>query len=172
MQSLRWNTADDSYSRTNFLNSETKIYYILSWIFVQRHKTVTSSQSLGNSSYLMFIVCFSSCVVEVPWRRWWEQCIILLSCSGNSYSRYMLGQGYETMCVPDFNVTINWKKVKFYQFIRSFLSELNGEETWKCRRFKFVPNNFFLTQEKLETDVRLYFMLLLETVIQIALSAY
>lgn len=106
-QHLSWNTTDN-YSRTNFLNSETTNYYNLSWIFVQRHETPTSLQSLGTSSYLMFFVCFSSCIAEVPWRRWWEQRIILLPYSGNSYSRHMLGQGYEIICVPDINVTINW----------------------------------------------------------------
>lgn len=54
----------------------------------------------------------------------------------------------------------------------SLFLELNGEEIQKCRRFKFVPSNFLLTEPKLLTAVRLCFILLLETVIHIALSAY
>lgn len=54
----------------------------------------------------------------------------------------------------------------------SLLLELNEEEIHNCRRFKFVPNNFFLTKPKLLTAVRFSFTLLLEPVIQIALSAY
>lgn len=51
--------------------------------------------------------------------------------------------------------------------------ERNGEEVWwKGRMFEFVPNNFFLAKPKLLSAVRLSFILLLETVIQIALSAY
>lgn len=50
--------------------------------------------------------------------------------------------------------------------------ERNGEEIRKGRMFEFVPNNFFLAKPKLLSAVRLSFILLLETVIQIALSAY
>lgn len=61
---LRWNTAD-SYSRTNFLNSEPTIYHILSSEFVLRLKTAASLRSLGTASYLLLIVCFSSCTADV-----------------------------------------------------------------------------------------------------------
>lgn len=51
-------------------------------------------------------------------------------------------------------------------------SEQHREEIRKCRRFRFVLNNFLLTGPKLLSAVRLCFILLLENVIQIALFAY
>ena len=78
-----------------------------------------------------------------------------------------IGFGNKNMCLQKKNPKENQTKTR-----RSLFLELNGEEIWKCRRFKFVPNNFCLTKPKLLTAVRLCFILLLETVIQIALSAY
>lgn len=86
---LSWH-GDISY--WHFLNSEPTIYHILWWVFMLRLETATSLQSLGTAFYLLLIICFSSCTADVLWRTWWKQCIIP-SCSSNSYSRYMLGQG-------------------------------------------------------------------------------
>lgn len=61
-----------------------------------------------------FFTKFKTCLLsaaynllQLLWRTWWKQCIIL-SCRSNSYSRYMLGQGYQISCVSDFNDAINW----------------------------------------------------------------
>lgn len=51
-------------------------------------------------------------------------------------------------------------------------SEQHREEIWKYRRFRFVLNNFLLTDPKLLSAVRLCFILLLENVIQTALFTY